>query len=221
MRVKNFRICRHGQSFANVGHFSSGRTSSLTGRGKRQAGELGIRLLDSFRCDDIVTSSYVRAMETASIVAEKLGMGIGVISDLLGERRLPSSITFESHRSHAYQEVTRLIRENFHNPEYRYSDEENFTLLRERAMKALTFLTNLPAENIVVVTHGIFMRMMYGCMLHGENLSSRIYSDLFRMTCDNGGIVSCTYNDDPSHKKFGWIIESWNDTAHLSDDGSF
>ena len=68
----NVYIVRHGKSGFDA---PTDRQRTLTGRGRRQAGYLGKRLA---ALDDppavIVTSEYPRALETAQIIAEALGL---------------------------------------------------------------------------------------------------------------------------------------------------
>lgn len=98
--------------------------------------------------------------------------------------------------------------------EYRHSDEENFQDLKVRARNALTFLEGRVERNILVVSHGAFLKILLGEVLFGAQFSGQEAVALMKkMKTMNTGLT--VLNFDPEHKYGPWRIMVYNDHAHL------
>ena len=95
-------------------------------------------------------------------------------------------------------------------PNWHYSDEENFEDLKKRGMQALEFLKSQNKENILVVSHGHFVALLLGLMLFGKEFpveAALLFRNFFRF--GNTGVSICKYEDNK------WKLQCWNDTSHL------
>src|SRR3989338_4962038 len=120
-------------------------------------------------------------------------------------------------------EVRRVWHEistNAHVPGWRHSDEENFTDLLLRAKQALAFLEALPEECVIVVSHGMTLKMLLAHILLGDRLDGRIFWDCFvpAKNIANTGIMHVEFTDRFDGKGLYWKLVSWNDHAHLDRD---
>jgi broad specificity phosphatase PhoE len=141
--VKHLYFCRHGESVLNVQQIYAGQTDTpLTDRGQEQAHQAGKQAHD-MHIDLIVTSTLVRALETAQIIAGELGYPTEKIiaSPLFMER------SFGSLEGKPYSTPF---------DEAAYPDMESEVELQQRVEAAFTYLQTLQAENILVVGHGTF-----------------------------------------------------------------
>ena len=145
-------IVRHGQTEENKQKILQGHLSgTLTEQGKEQvrlaAESLAQRTAD-FKC--IVSSDLKRAVDSANIIAERLGLSV-VPMEILRERDWGeyTGMTIQEGKAKYYHDG------HWEFPGEAETDEGIF----ERAKKALmTLAEEYGDSNIIVVTHGQFAR---------------------------------------------------------------
>jgi broad specificity phosphatase PhoE len=209
---KKIYFIRHGESEGNAGPIRQSAASHLTDHGKAQAAFMGERCM-SLPLEVLVSSTMMRAQETAEIISEKTGHEI-ISSPLFMERRRPSYQTGKDKDDPMSREIDQLVFNNFAKPGYRHSDEENFDDLKARAIAALRYLGDRPEEHIGVVTHGFFMRVVMAVVVFGETLTARECERFLRtFHMENTGLTVIGFdgwNRDPA-----WWVWTWNDHGHL------
>ena len=210
--MKKIYFIRHGESQTNASRIYIGASSLLTKKGLEQAVLVAERCT-KIKIDIVISSTFPRAKQTADVIAEKINKPIE-LSQLFGEKRRPSKQIGLAKDDAEPIRLEQLFIKNFPDPNFRNSDGENFTDLKKRALEALSFLAHRPEENILVVTHGFFMRMLLACAVIGEDLSGaecEKFVQKFHM--ENTSITVFGY--DETKKKSPWWIWVWNDHAHL------
>ena len=211
MRTRRFYIIRHGETVLNAEHIRQGEAGGLSENGRHQAEQVG-RYLEHFPITRIISSTYPRARETAKIIRKHLKAPT-IYSALLTERRNPSEI-IGKHREDP--EVVRIVDQMdlaYHDDTYRFSDEENFTDLKERARKCLTLLERQGARDTVVITHHVFLKMLIAYLLYREQLHATDFTKLaFFNVSDNVGITIIEFHPwkllSPTR---GWEVVSYNE----------
>lgn len=210
---------RHGQTVSNKQEIHQGHDDELNDLGKKQAQVVARRFRD-LPIEVIISSDFSRARDTAAEIAIASGAPVET-TELLRERKRPSSLIGKSYRSEEVMTVMRELEENRHEPNWHHSDEENHTDALLRAKHFLAFLEKRTEKNIVVVTHAAFMRFILTSMIFGEQATveqfKQIY-DAFRLA--NTGVSVCHYKDGLRgmyHQDTFWHIDTWNDHAHLKD----
>jgi broad specificity phosphatase PhoE len=213
---KTIFIARHGESRANKTEVREGSESPLTNHGRDQANRLA-RCLSDEPITAIVTSDYVRAHDTALIVARALPFAPVQISHHFRERRNPSVMDGKPHNDPGAETIWDEIGKNYGTREWRHSDEENFADLHLRATSALELLTSLPDECIAVVSHGLFMKVVFAYVTLGDALTGRIFWDHFipMEKVENTAIMKLRYAPTYDKTRMHWKLVSWNDSAHL------
>ena len=216
MRIRRFYIVRHGETLLNAEHIRQGEAGALSGKGRHQAEQVG-RYLAHFPVSRIISSTYPRARETADIIRKQVKTPI-LYSALLAERRNPSEI-IGKHRDDP--EVVRIVDQMdlaYHDDDYRFSDEENFTDLKKRARKCLNLLERQGARKTVVVTHHVFLKMLVAYLLYRERLHAADFVKLsFFNVSDNAGITIVEFH--PWKRFFrtrGWEVVSYNEQPEES-----
>jgi len=218
MIKKQVYLVRHGESVTNATKIHFGPSVELTELGKEQAKVVAGRL-KKIGATRIIASPYKRTRATGEEIAGALGLPLEY-SELFVERRGPSVV----HNRHGDEpEVRRVWHEistNAHVPGWRHSDEENFTDLLLRAKQALAFLEALPEECVIVVSHGMTLKMLLAHILLGDRLDGRIFWDCFvpAKNIANTGIMHVEFTDRFDGKGLYWKLVSWNDHAHLDRD---
>lgn len=192
-----FYFVRHGQSILNAQGIRQGSTGQLSDIGVEQAHITGERLAeeqaDNGKIDKILCSPFDRTRETADIINMHLQVKTPIeYSPLLAERRNPKEIIGHSVDELEVQKIINLIDHSYHDDNYRFSDEENFADLRDRAKQCLNYLESQKDKKILVVTHGIFLKMLIAYMLNRDELTADTYNKLsYFNPSNNAGITVC------------------------------
>ena len=211
MSSKLIYFVRHGESELNIKGVRQGAEGSLSARGRAQA-EMTAKKFPKKkgRPDVIISSPYQRTRETAEVIGKELGMKVE-FCDLLAERRNPSQIIGRSIEEGEGRMIVDQMDKTFHDDNFRYSDEENFVDLKERAKKLLKYIKHRREKRIIMVTHMIFLKVVIAYMLYGQELTASLYNTLsYFNPIDNAGMTIVKYT---SHlfKKDEWKVLAWND----------
>lgn len=203
---------RHGVTDGNDNNQFQLPTISLSKKGFGQANFIAQRLKDeNIPIDIIFSSPMTRASQTAHVIAEKIGHEV-IENELFEEIKRPSIVRGRSKEDPEVKAIMKDVKKYFSDPNWRYSDEENYFLARDRAQKALDFILSGKKENVLVVTHGEILKMMLGVIIHGNDLTPEIYNKIkFVFAIFNTSISKFEFND------LGWYIRAWNDHAHLGE----
>ncbi len=101
-------------------------------------------------------------------------------------------------------------------PGWRQTDEENFDDLNMRAAKALSHLLSISDDNLLLVGHGLFSRILLGKALMGDDFTPRDCRHFINsLATANTGLSVLTHQNPRSHNPNGWTLVTWNDHAHL------
>ena len=213
MRTKLIYFVRHGETLNNAKNIRQGPEGPLSEKGRAQALATALRFpKHKGRPQVIIASPYERTKETAEIIAKVLKMKIEY-SDLLMEKRNPTEIIGHEGGEKDVKNIIDRIDKSYHPDDLRFSDEENFIDLKERAKKLLTFIVSRPEERIVMVTHSNFLKMVASYLTYGDSLTASKYNALnYFNPIDNAGMAICSHTTY-WFKKSEWKILAWNDLA--------
>lgn len=213
MATKIIYFIRHGESLLNEQGIRQGREGGLSEKGKLQVEKTAEGLMrEKIKFEVIISSPYERTVETANLIAKKLNMPVEYL-ELLAERKNPTEIVGKHKDSAEVRAITDRIDNSFHEDGLRYSDEENFTDLKDRARNLLKYIEERPEKNLLMVTHGIFLKMFVCFMLYGEKMKSSDYVRLsYESEMDNAGVTICSCTTY-WFKKPKWKLLLWNGTS--------
>ena len=201
--MKKVYFVRHGQSEGNVGLIRQTADAPLTPKGEEQARFIAKRF-SNLKIDRAFVSTMKRAQQTASVLLEGKNFFVES-SDLYVERRRPSEVLGKPKDLPESLQINKEIWENFHKVGYRYSDEENFEDLKERALQILKRLEKCEQENILVVTHGLILRIVAAVMVHGRGLTGQQCKDFIdTFHHENTGITVLGYDEKKSVGGYGY-----------------
>jgi len=213
--MKKIYLVRHGESEGNVGPLRQGSLTLLSEVGEKQA-ESVTKRFENISIDKIISSPQTRARHTAEAINRVLNNPIE-FSDLLIERKRPSSLIGKSKKDPTVLGIDKQINNHFHEIEWRHSDEENFQDLKNRAIRLFEHIETLEEQNILLVTHGVFMRMIASYIILGKKLTSHQYWDFFVvLEVSNTGITILEQSQFEQEEP-RWHIITWNDHAHLGE----
>ena len=195
---------RHGSTDSLEKRISQPNDEPLNQKGIEQAKELGKRFLGT-KLDLIISSPHTRAQQTAQAISSNI-----TTSPLFAEVKKPKEVVGRSKDDENVKKILKKIGEMYiTDPNWHYSDEENFEDLKKRGLQALDFITSQKCEEILVVSHGNFIALMVGLMMFGKeyevNISLRLKNFL---RIGSTGVSIFTYNEGK------WTMQCWNDTSH-------
>lgn len=160
--MKSLYFVRHGESEHNVnGLFAGSSDTKLTKQGLQQA-RLAGKEAKKLGIDLIVASPLKRAHETAKAIAQEMGYDQEKIlaHDLLKERYYGTA------------ELTPYSTKMDHLDSF--SDYETDDEIQKRAEELLKWLDSLPAQNILVVSHGAIGRRLRKLLKPDHDFYERI-----------------------------------------------
>jgi broad specificity phosphatase PhoE len=202
---------RHGEGEHNAKRLYSKPDFSLTDFGKTQA-ENAAKRFKTIPLDTIIASSYLRTRQTAEIISKVVKKEV-VFSDLATEIKRPSEIAGKSMDDENVRAIRKLLDENFSKKDWHYSDEENFEDLRLRGLEFIKYLSKRSEENILVVSHLVFITMLVLTMMLEDKLTPEVFLRGYDfLTLETSGITLCQKN-----QKGGWELITWNDISHLGE----
>ncbi len=204
----NIYLVRHGESELNAKRIHQVATTPLSETGHKQAEAVANRLTH-LPIEAVVASHYTRAQQTAEAIANKLELPI-TTSEHFKELDRPSSLHGLSYDDTHAVDTLLSIKENHHDPDYRHSDEETFHEAVSRAHDGIDLIKKLPYEEIVVVSHGNFLRIIVGVMLFGDRFDTVMFDDMQKWRVMNTGITHMRHADD------AFFMMSWNDRSHFA-----
>lgn len=149
---------RHGETSGNVAKRHQSSHTTLTKSGRRQAGEVALHI-KKLSPTHIVSSTQLRAVETAKIINEELGLDHRV-EPLFAELNRPKNM-YGWHQSDP-RSLWYLVRwyAGFAGSSGDQEAGEDYKSLRRRVRNARDFLTTYPPDaKIVVVSHSVFITM--------------------------------------------------------------
>lgn len=201
---------RHGESEGNSQNMHQFSHTPLSEKGRKQAEALAERLKD-VNFDLIYSSSSARAKETAEIINKIVNSRVETWDDLI-EMKMPSEIRGKKVDDPEVMKIKKVIWENYPKGNWKYSDEETFEELNERAKKVLKHLEEIHNDQtILVVSHSTMIKAIVGIIVFGEKLTpDTLFAMRFHMWAQNTGITICE-----KHPKYGWQLNTWNDMTHV------
>jgi uncharacterized phosphatase len=150
--LKTIYFVRHGESEANIQNIRSGSGNDipLTQKGREQAGEAG-EALKNKNIYLIISSGMIRAHDTAAIIARIIGYD----PDKIMQEPLFVERSFGIYDGKVNDEYLAAQAANkLHN------SVETTKALHNRVSKGLDWLKTLPANRIILVSHGATGRMV-------------------------------------------------------------
>jgi broad specificity phosphatase PhoE len=201
---------RHAQSSLNaqdlLHQYHEGELSEF---GVKQA-EFVAKRFSTIPLDVIISSPYERAKETAKIISSMIGREVQFTA-LLSEFKGPRELEGKRKDDPEVVRINTLMAEHRDDVSWKYSDEESYGELRDRAVLVLDYLAKQPYENILCITHGLFLRVIIAAMMFGKEMQRSEMVHFMRfIRINNTGITVCELLESGQ-----WRLVTLNDHAHL------
>lgn len=208
--MKRVYFVRHGQTQTNVERLHGDPSDPLTEEGLKQAAFIAERVA-KLPVEAFIASPYVRTRQTAEFIAKKLGKE-PEYSDLFVESWFVSGFAGIPESDPETEQIFATIREGY-GPGFKFRDEETYDDHTTRARAALDLLANRPEDQILVVTHGLFLKILIAHIIFDlKPTAQEIQKITWHLDTENTGITVFTY--DPG-RRTPWRLWIYNDHAHL------
>lgn len=201
-------IVRHGQSVHNAKDFHQPGDTPLSKEGIKQAEFLAKRFLH-IPIGIIFSSDLERTKQTAEKISKVLQKEIHFDSNLREIKR-STEIVNKSSQDKKVLAIQDEIQKHIEDPNWHYSDEENFFDLKKRVENFIETLSQRKEEKVLLVSHGVTIRMIIGVLIFQEQLNPRFFTKMTQsFLTRNSGITLLEKEKDI------WRLITWNDHAHL------
>jgi broad specificity phosphatase PhoE len=209
--MRKLFIVRHGQTESNINDLVQGEDSVLSEAGHNQARALANRLKHlSFQ--HLFVSDYERTKQTVEPLLQKISI-TPEYTPLLRETKRPTEFIGMSRDSDVYLKYLQLADENIKNPEWHFSDEENFFDVMTRVRTLFARFSSLDGD-ILTITHGRLIIYIVLYTILGDDISPDDWlRSMHSFNTANTGITVLKYDE----KKGRWILDTFNDQAHFAD----
>jgi len=138
--MKHIYLVRHGETMHNASGLVQDSMAELSDIGRQQAQLIAHRLKD-IDYHHLLVSDYVRTRQTAEYITPPDSVSI-VFSDLVREQRRPSEFFNQPNTSSEFWQFLEQEEINLDNPNWHWSDEENFYDVVARVEKVYQYATS-------------------------------------------------------------------------------
>ncbi len=186
-----FCLVRHGQTDWSIEGRLQGRADTPLNETGREQARRTADFLARENWDAAVTSPLSRALETASIIADRLGVPEVVLMEQFVER------------DYGAVEGLSISEREERFPDGAWPGVEDRELLTSRCMSGLNRLAErYPGQKVIVVSHGAAINSILAKLSGGEIGSGKT-------KLSNGGASVVRFQNS------AWYIESYNVASHL------
>lgn len=202
--VKHIYFIRHGETLKNRTRVHQGPDEPLTPKGKVQALKVA-SVLRERDIDTLLSSDYVRARETATIISTELDMPFS-IENSVEEFRRPNELYGKHHFSwNSFVYLFKLYRHK-RDPDWDNDGAENMLQVRNRTLTTRDVLYDSSGTNIAVVSHSIYMDMFREVICNEKPLSLWKFAHglILHKRVPNTGIYHFTYDPNAMPNTCVW-----------------
>ncbi len=211
--IINLYLVRHAETVGMHQGVRLGNDDELSPNGINQAIFLAKRL-STVSFNKVYCSPTLRAKQSLEKIQQVNSTVNNIIfdKDLIERREATSLIGVKTENMPwAYLKKHRLHRR------WRFEDSESFQDIYDRSLIVLKKLAqNGNNDNVLVVTHGSFIRALFATILLGDGLTPRQYFQLTeKLNIFASAISKLEYSQKYYEDSPSWKIITWMDTAHL------
>lgn len=204
-------LVRHAQGESTTKTWQTPQTP-LSEKGVRQSKALAS--LSMFKViDEILSSDWKRALQTAEIVGKIINKPVKVLEEI-HEKEQSSKIYGLSRTDPLAERYSKDLGENSQNWNYKWdSEEESWAELANRVIKFKKYLIEAYTQrNVAVFSHDMFLRMLITVCALGDDFNTDQFKSTFRsLNIDNTGISFLVYREEQK----AWKLWYLNECTHI------
>lgn len=211
---------RHGKTDSHEARRRQGPDSQLSPAGKKQVRLLAGRLKKSLQTtgktyDSIITSPWLRAVQTAEIIARKTGLSV-TPHPLIFEYRSNIILNNQPYDSQINQEYIREATAKGINFDWKFRGQGE--CLRDVINRVREFkrelITQHHGKNYLVVSHGLFITTFITLMILGDDCDDLSFYQVYNLIhLENTSLTRVAYLENENR----WQLITLNDHHHLEE----
>lgn len=199
-------LVRHGETAGNVAKRHQSEATRLTEKGREQIKQTA-QLLKELAPTHLLSSSVLRAVESASYIGETLDM-IPVTNAVFAELHRPQFLHGHFHKSVGSFWFYVRWYVGLTNPQK--EGGETYKDLRDRVKAAQAVLAQYPADaRLVVVSHSVFINFFiaHACQEKPLTPLQAVKRFIKVLTIKNGSITTVSYDSTLSGRVCQWRVK--------------
>lgn len=210
----NLFLIRHGKTDAFESNIKQSPTTSLGIEGIKQASAVAKRLSKE-KINMILSSKWDRAYQTADLISKKLKINLKVV-DGIHEKEHNATIYGIDKNNNIFKKFEEETEKYESNLDWKFEGKgESIRDLINRVVKFKKYLIDNNSDknnNVLVVSHGQFIRAFIINILLGTNYSDDLFYRIYTsISTSNTGITHFEYNESRDH----WELIYFNDHLHI------
>lgn len=193
-------LIRHGETGGNVAHRHQAEKTPLTNRGREQAKEVAGKVVD-FKPTHLLCSPLVRAVETARIIGDEIGL-VPETSDRFVELRRPDHLYGNFHTSF------KSLWFYFNWYRGKTKDGESYKDLRDRIKEAKEHFRTYPEDaRVAVVTHSVFINFFIAHLCEDTPITMKQAFHTFHriLTMKNTEVIPVLFDKEAGTGTCAWL----------------
>jgi broad specificity phosphatase PhoE len=199
-------LVRHGETGGNVAKRHQSEATSLTPKGREQILQTA-KLLKERKPTHLISSSVLRAVESASYIGTELDM-IPETNGVFAELLRPTLLQGHFHKS--VRSMLFYVRWYYGFTDKQKDGGETYADLRNRIKTAQAVLAQYPADaRVVVVSHSVFINFFLAHMCQEKKMS--LWQAFIRfskvLSIKNGSITKIVYEPTVGKNTCAWKVE--------------
>ena len=197
-------LVRHGETGGNIAHRHQAESTPLSMKGRQQAEEVA-KVICEYNPTHVVTSSLVRAVETARVIAETCDI-IPDTNQHLVELSRPEHMYGQFHSS---LKSFLFYAQWYFGIEKKSKNGESYSELRERFELAKESLTQYPNDaRVVVVSHSVFINLFLAHLCSKKVLNPFKALITFRgvVSMPNTHLVKVLHDNNAAPNTCAWSV---------------
>jgi broad specificity phosphatase PhoE len=208
----NLYLVRHGKTGAKESNKQQTPTLHLSEEGRLQAIAVAKRL-EKEKIDVVISSKWCRAFETAAIISKRIGLDTKT-SEWIHEKKYNPCLYEVDLDSRLFMEYLSAAKKFEKDLDWRFDGAGESTRdLIVRVRKFQNYLIkNYINQNVLVVSHGLFIRAFIILAILGEKYDDDIFYQIYTsISINNAGVSYLDYSIDRNR----WGLIYFNDHLHV------
>jgi probable phosphoglycerate mutase len=210
----NLYLIRHGKTDAFESNIKQSPTTSLGIEGIKQANAAAKRLSKE-KINIILSSKWDRAYQTADLISKQLKINLQIVDDIHEKEHNPIIYGIDKNKN-IFKKFEEETEKHESNLDWKFEEKgESIRDLINRAVKFKKYLIDNNSDkdnNVLVVSHGLFIKAFIINILLGSSYSDDLFYRIYTsISTSNTGITHFEYDADRDH----WELVYFNDHLHI------